>query len=621
MKKIKSKIKKNISDCLYRARTEGEQGVAMMIAIIFFVIISTLIVVGLTGPTAREFSMVNGTALSHQSYFLAESGTEDAYYRIKNSMTIATTTTLVLGSSIATTTVTTISGGHEKDISSIGNLYNNDRSVSFVTITGAGIAFNYGLQSGPGGMNIGGGSTINGNLYSDGSIAAISATASGTVVAADSPAIALDQSNTTPSTPTTSINFRNVATSSDFAQSFQISSTSPVTSIQLYIKKVGAPTNASVYIVADNAGSPSTITFPIGTVTLVATSVATSTYSWVTIPIATSTAPSLVPNTTYWFVLDNSAQSTSNYYVIGANADTSYTSGTAKTGTYGGTWYADSLDSYFQIYTGGVSAYIGGAGYIGGFTVGSGSVGDAWASNVIGTSVAGNLYCATGTNNNKSCNTGHGVASQVGMPFSDTDITAWKTTASSGGIITGATDCHGGYSGGSCTVDWANGTFGPGVITGNLTVSGGGTLTLTGTLWVQGSVTITGGGKIVLPSGYALNSETIVTDNIVNINGGGSLGSGTPGSYLFIVSTSRCPYDTYCSTNPAITVSGGAGAIAVDAQDGNVTLDGGATLDSAVGDSMTVTGGSTVTYNSGLASPSFTSGPSGSWVPSKWKEQ
>jgi hypothetical protein len=135
---------------------------------------------------------------------------------------------------------------------------------------------------------------------------------------------------------------------------------------------------------------------------------------------------------------------------------------------------------------------------------------------------------------------------------------------------------------------------------------------LTGTVWVIGSVTITGGGNINLPAGYALNSETIVSDNLVTINGGGSLGSGNPNSYLFIVSTS--------ASASAISVTGGAGAIAVDAQNGTVALSGGASLNAAVGKTITATGGTNITYQQGLASPSFQSGPSGGWTIGSWGE-
>jgi hypothetical protein len=125
-------------------------------------------------------------------------------------------------------------------------------------------------------------------------------------------------------------------------------------------------------------------------------------------------------------------------------------------------------------------------------------------------------------------------------------------------------------------------------------------------------VTVTGGGKIKLPANYALNSETIISDSLVTINGGGSLGSGNPNSYLFIVSTSN--------SSSAISVTGGAGAIAVDAQNGTVALSGAASLNAAVGKTITVTGGTNLTYQQGLASPSFQSGPSGGWAIGSWGE-
>ncbi len=588
----------------------------MLISVVFFIFISLAIIAGLVGPTVREFQNAGVNLNSKQSYFLAESGNEDAYYRIKNSITIGSSVPITLGSNTETTAITTPTG-YSKQITSTGNVSNYDRVIGLTLQTGAGASFNYGLQAGSGGITMSGGTTLNGNVYSNGDINAISATITGTAVAADSPALAIDQSNTAPSTPTNSINFRDTATTIDFAQSFQVSDNLPINKIQLYIKKVGAPANTTIRLVTDNAGSPSTTTIPIGSISLTAASVTTS-FAWVEIPFTTNT--SLVTNTTYWIVVDNSSSSSSNYYVLGANANTSYASGTAKTGVYNGTWNATGFDSYFKIYTGGASGMIGGAGYATGVMIGSAGVGDAWASNVQGATVAANLYCTTGSNNNKACNTGHGIPAQVDLPFTDQNITDWKTAANTGGTITGSTKCPGGSSGGDCIVDWHNATFGPGKITGDLTINGGGTLTLTGTIWVVGSVTITGGGKIQLPSSYGKNSETIVSDNIVDIGGGGSLGSGTSGSYLFIVSTSRCPYDTYCSGNSAITVSGGAGAIAVDAQNGDVLLNGGASLDAAVGNSMTLTGGADVTYNAGLASPSFSNGPSGSWTVQTWGE-
>ena len=588
----------------------------MLITVFIFLFASLAVAMTIVSPVSREFDTANNLIQSKQSYFLAESGVEDSYYRIKNSQQLGSTDTITLNGNSTTTTITSI-GNTEKDITSTGSVSNDQRKISFVSTAGAGTDFNYGLQSGVGGMNISGGTTIHGNIYSDGPVSAISATVTGTAVSADSAALAVDQASgaiTAPTAPASTITFGNVSASQDFAQSFQPSGNLLLNQVSFYMKKVGSPSTPTVRLVADSPGSPSTVNIPLGTVTF---GTVTTSYAWVTMSFSTNAA--LVSGMTYWLVLDGSTSS-SNYYVMGALADSSYANGTAMYGVYSGSWTAASLDSYFQVSVGGVNGYIGGANYVGGVTIGSGSTGDAWAHTVAGASVAGNLYCITGTNNNKSCNTGHGSAPTVGLPFTSANITTWKTTAAAGGTITGATDCPGGYSSGNCTVNYAGATFGPGKITGNLTVSGGGTLTLTGTIWVVGTITVTGGGKIQLPSNYALNSETIVSDNLVNIAGGGSLGSGNANSFLFIVSTSKCPYDTYCSGSSAITVSGGAGAIAVDAQNGDVALNGGASLDSAVGNSVTMSGGADVTYNTGLASPSFSDGPSGSWTVSSWKE-
>lgn len=579
------------------------RGAAMMIVVFFFMFISITILIGIITPVVREFRVASDNFDSKKAYFLAESGSEDAFYRIKNGKQISTSEELSIGADTTTTTITTI-GNNQKQIDSLGNSDNNQRKSTLVLSTGAGIAFNYGLQSGNGGVTINGGSQIKGNVYSNSSINAISSTITGSAVAADSMALVANQTNETPTTPTSSISFRNVSASQDFAQSFQLSTSEPINKIQFYIKKVGSPADATIRLVTDNAGSPSTTTIPIGTVALSSGQVTTS-YGWVSV-VFTSYS-SLMPDTTYWVVVDDNTQNSSNYYVIGAN--NSYANGTAKTGSYSGSWTATSLDGYFRVYTGGITSQIGGASYVGGVTIGTGGVGDAWASIVKGASVAGNLYCTTGTNNNKSCNTSKGLPPSTPMPFSESNINDWKNEAETGGTITG-----------NYTIGYAGGTLGPKKITGNLTVNGGGTLTLSGPLWVVGNVTVTGGGKMKLPTGYAKNSETVVSDGIVTIAGGGSAGSGTAGSYLFIVSTSECPNDNNCSTNSAINVTGGAGAIAVDAQYGNVALSGGASLNAAVGNSISVTGGTVVTYDSGLASPSFVSGPSGGWNLNSWKE-
>lgn len=414
----------------------------MLISIVFFLFISLAIISGLVSPSIREFKVSVDSIRSKQSYFLSESGAEDAFYRLKNSKPIGTSVLITLGGNTATTTVTD-SGYNQKTITSLGDVSLRQRTSQATVSTGAGVGFNYGIQAGSGGFVLSGGSTITGNVYSNGNVQASSG---------------------------------------------------------VYITGTAVAAGATSYI-GDGIGDP----------------------------------------------------------------------------------------------------------WMGTVVIGSGTTGDAWAYKVLGGNVAGNLYCQlpatfpTENDNNKACDTSKGIPPVVPMPFTDENITDWKTTATVGGTITG-----------NYTVGWAGATLGPKKITGNLVINGGGTLTLTGTLWVVGNVTVTGGGRIKLPTNYALNSETIISDGSVSINGGGSLGSGTPGSYLFIVSTS--------TSTSAIRVTGGAGAIAVAAQNGTVALSGGASLNSAVGKTVTATGGTNVTYQQGLASPSFINGPSGGWNLSSWKE-
>jgi hypothetical protein len=435
MKKKIKKIRKN-------------EGAAMLISVIFFLFISLAIISGLVSPTIREFKDANVNLNSKKSYFLAESGTEDVFYRVLNGITVGDIETITLGSNSTTTNVNILSG-NSKEIVSIGDVGSLERKTRVLLSTGAGVGFNYGIQSGNGGFVLSGGSTITGNVYSNGNI-----------------------------------------------------------------------------------------------------------------------------------VANNGVHITGTAVVAGATSS-----------------LGDTIEQNPS--TGEV-------------IIGSGGVGDAWAYNVIGATVAGNLYCQIGSKNNKVCNTTHGIPPAQPLPFTQENIDAWKAEGAAGGVITGATKCPGGYSGGNCTVNYAGATFGPGKITGNLTVNGGGTLTLTGTVWVVGTITVTGGGKIKLPANFSQYSATIISDGYVLLNGGSYTGSGTIGSYLFVVTTN--------SGNPALTVSGGSGAIAVCAQEGTVALSGGISINAAIGKKITVTGGSNVIYQDGLASPSFQSGPSGGWTIGSWEE-
>jgi hypothetical protein len=412
----------------------------MILTVLFFIVMGIFVLGGASFMAAEDITSQSDLFASGANFYVAESGVEDAVYRLENGISVSGNTLTIDGktaSIIFSTTSTSTT------ITAVSSTTNALKRIQAGLSAGSGIAFNYGIQAGNGGMVMNGGSRIVGNVYTNGSIIATNGvTITGTAIAAG------------------------------------------------------------------------------------ASQIGNSTYS-------------------------------------------------------GGVYVGDSLHS----------------------------IGDIWAHTVKGATAYGHMYCATGSNNNKSCDTSRGDAPSVSLPYTTQDMIDWETAAAAGGTISG-----------NYAIGYQGGTLGPKKITGNLTVDGGGTLTLSGPIWVVGSVTVTGGGKVVLPANYGKSSETIIANGIITLNGGSSAGSGSSGSYLFFVSTSSATGNSDCSGTYAITITGGAGTIAVNAQNGGVSLSGGAAINAATGNHVCVTGGSTVTYDNGLASPYFVSGPKGGYSLSSWGE-
>ena len=582
-----------------RLPKEKNKGQAMIISVVYFLFISLSVVSGIVSPSVREYKTTSVDLNSKKSYFLAESGVEDAIYRTKESLPISGSETLSIDGNTATTNITTGAGG-DKTIESVGDIPNySNRKLSASLSTDVGISFNYGVQVGPGGLHMTGSGTVNGNVYANGPITGdSSAIISGSAVSANSPSLVADQTHGS-GTPTYNVVFANNILTQDVAQSFSIAAgTLPLNKAEFYIKKVGTPSDVTVTIRNNSSSNPGNTILATGT--LSANSVTTS-YGW--IPVSFTTNPLLVSGTTYWLVID-ATHNINNYYTIGSNYE-GYGSGLGKIGRLGISWSSTTpagQDYFFKIYLSGVNGLIAGSSGSQWNQLHVGTVsGTAQANTVNYTHATGNIYCTSGTGNNKNC-TAQSDPVYIGFPVSDANIEAWKTEAVAGGI----------HSGG-IAVGYAGTTMGPRKIEGDLSVSGGGTLTVTGTLWVTGNVTLSGGGRIRLASSYGSNDGVIVSGGDVSISGGGqATGSGTTGSYLMILTTS--------SSNTAMSISGGAGAVIAYAPNGTVAISGGASLKEATGYKMTISGGSSVTYEAGLTNNNFSSGPAGTWNVSSWGE-
>ncbi|MBP9802789.1 MAG: hypothetical protein KBD14_00570 [Candidatus Pacebacteria bacterium] len=576
-----------------------QKGQALLISLVFFTSISLAITTGLVVPTVNELKVSNTNLKSKQSYLLAESGLEDAYLRIKRGDTIDPNETIILGGNRADTTISSPSAD-EKVIEAVGDVSNHDRTLAMTLSTDTGISFNYGVQVGAGGLHLDSGQ-VNGNVYANGPITGTSSGSnriSGTAISANSPSSTTNQSNGT-GNPTHNVNFGNNNSTQDIAQSFRLTEELPLNKVQLYLSRTlgTAPADATVTIRNDSSGSPGSTIYATGTLSA---STVTTTPNWIDVSFTSN--PTLDINTTYWVVVDASTNA-SRYYTIGGNLD-GYASGVSKIGRVGTSWSSNAqanLDYFFKIYLGGLYGSIIGAGQYTQLPIGTTS-GTAQAHTVNYVHASGNIYCQSGTGNNKACiNQADPV--YIAFPISEANIEAWKAEAEAGGVLTG-----------NYTVGWAGATLGPKKIVGNLTVSGGGILTVSGNLWVTGNIDLSGGGTIRLASSYGTDDGVIVNDGTVSISGGGSAtGSGTSGSYLMILTTNT-------STTAAASISGGAGAVILYAPYGTLTVSGGAALREAVAYRMTIGGGSSITYEAGLTNNNFSSGPSGTWNVNSWRE-
>ena len=576
----------------------------MTVLLLFFLVISITILMGIVSPVIREFKISSDSLKGRYAYFNAESGIEDLMYRIKSGKelgTIGDDRVLFINNEYYSIPVTVTEGlNNKKNITIVGDFESRQRIVKVSLTTSTGVSFNYGVLVGQGGIYMDSG-TINGNVYANGPITASSSGSNiitGTAISANSPSLLTNQANGS-GVPTNNITFGNTSGTQDIAQSFQISESSPLNKIQFYIKKYGSPSDATVKIVNDNGGVPGSNIIATGT--LLSSTITTS-YGWTTVTFSEN--PTLDTGTTYWVVID-AGSANKKYYIIGAS-NGGYDNGMGKIGQYGGSWSntnPSGLDYYFNIFLGGINGTINGFGPYNQIQVGTVS-GTAWANTVNNANVSGDIYCQSGSGNNKSC-IARPDPVYIEYPVSEANIEEWKNDASSGGV----------YNGNYTAGPWPNQevSLGPKKIEGNLTVTSGGTLTMTGNIWVTGNLVLEGGGLMNIDPSYGENDAVVLVDGTISVSGGGhATGSGAEGSYIMLCTTSY-------STNAA-TINGGAGAVIMYAANGTLNISGGASLKEATGYKINISGNANITYESGLTNNNFSSGPSGSWSVDSWGE-
>lgn len=581
-----------------------KRGYVALSSVLLFAGITAIIVLGLARPVLASHAAAKAFTASTHAFLVGNSAAEDALYRLKNGMQLASSETLSFPNATAGIVVSDTFNSKQVSVSADSGDFN--RALEVEVNQGSGVSFHYGIQAGIGGFVMSGGAGIYGNAYSNGDIIGSGGpfiTGSATVANGADPTV--DQHNGDVFPPAQQLDFGGNTTQQDAAQSFTAGTAEEVTSIRIYIKKstTGWMNNITVRLTEDNGGKPAKQT--LATAGINAGAVTTS-FNYLTLPL--SSVAELTPGETYWLVFDTGT-TWGAYYSLAA-ASNSYAGGVGQDGSWsngnGGTWGATSpsgLDIYFDTYTGGDT------GLITGITIGSGSTGDAWAHEVNNSNVSGTIYCQAASGNNKACDTSRPDPVQQPYPVSDGNIADWKSQATAGGVTNGSLS----YGGDD------EDTLGPQKIVGNLSVGSGAILEITGIVYVTGNVSVSGGGIIRLGSSYGENSGVIVADGRISITGGGQVeGSGTSGSYLMMVTTSTCPTD--CGGQPAIHASGGTGAVILNAQEGTIQFSGGAQAKQATGKTIEMSGGTTIHYETGIADMTFSSGPSGGWSLLDWQE-
>jgi hypothetical protein len=210
------------------------------------------------------------------------------------------------------------------------------------------------------------------------------------------------------------------------------------------------------------------------------------------------------------------------------------------------------------------------------------------------------------------------------MPLSDSNIQQFKTDAATGGTITG--NC--GDSGVAGCVIPGSGTLslGPKKITGNLIVTNGRTLKLTGVLYVMGNVDISNNGTVRCDASFGADSCVIITDGWIDAGNNANFnGSGTAGSYILGISTIEgCnggSQTSSCATgNSGINLANNLSGAVFYASKSMVNLANNAELKAVVGYKLNLANNTEIEYEQGVANANFSSGPGGGWNVKSWKE-
>jgi hypothetical protein len=579
--------------------------VALVFLGIFIVVATALTSYVVTYAHAQRIHLASTQALA-----IAEAGVDAAIYQLNQNAGYTGETDVAVGAGTFTVTLSSIDST-TKTLTATGYVPNRTQPVATRTVrvqisnSSSVVSFRFGVQVGEGGTILGNGATINGNLYSNGNVcdnaSCVGPYSNGAaVVTGDVTVAAGTQStpNQSWTTRNTDLNLGDIPGHASLAQSFVPSQTNPLNKVSLDLKKVGAPGDISIAIVADNAGAPGTGIMGTGSV-----SAANVTSSYGFVDVNLTSTPALTSGVKYW-IIATAPVSATDYYQWGADTSSGGGSASHSADWTTGPWVSAGGTADFKIYLGGVVTKFHGLN----------ANGTVWAPALENCRIGGDAFYQA----SYSCTlTGGGTAESVSnvavpaaMPISIAQIRAWEAAATAVGIMV--------PEGGTYTIPKdTTVTLGPGTpygeIDGDLQVNG--TLLLTGPVWVKGNIVGGTGATIKVDGSIGGTGATLIADvpgseatvGTIDISNNMTLaGNGSPGSYLMILTTN--------SSASAVDSGNNANSVILYVPNGTLEAKNNSSAYQITANRLVLDENVIVNYQAGLQSAHFTNGPGGSWI-------
>lgn len=482
------------------------------------------------------------------------------------------------------------------------------RTIKISVTRGVGVAFNYGIQVGEGGLDLGNSNIVTGSIYSNGSIIAGNGNeihgdafvAGGPLANSDQQSICSDPICQDPAYGYEFGKIVNGDSRVDVAQSFQPGISEVLNKVSIYIKKAGSPADVMVRVLSDSGGKPNK-NGVLATGTLFS-SLVTGEYGW--IDVAFTTLPTLTADTTYWLMISTTLSS-SNYWIWQNDLSQSYTRGEPKWTddwkTGNPAWTPIQGDLSFKTFMGGAPTVIRGggtkmdvSGNVHANTIENLEIGsDAYYQTIINSSVDGVSYPGSADPPPKV------------FPISDANTVDWKKQ--SGNCDNSLSNCQNVQTGdiNDCVT-----TLGPIKVEGNVTFNSGCRVTIKSPIWITGNLTMNSNNILTLDSAYGETSGVIVVDGKVTLNSNNHLnGTGTGTSLLMVLTT----YDSRTNNEDAVAVNSNGNTGVYYASTGIIAPGTGNSFKELTAWKIRLINNSTIDYETGLSSTLFTSGPSGTY--------